>query len=211
MHTEHINYLLPDYLTGRLEPDLLRGVEAHLNECKECVSEMANLRKVLGKVSQDKPYIPSTVYFSTLLPRIRQRLDGKQKRSLWAHPVFVRIVSPLAVAVLAIVMLSRVPFPAERQDPLKSIVADVSTDELEQVVLEQSQHQPGGTLLAENELASLPTGKALENHIKTMGAQTSMWIESEYIPSGVVPRTVNDLDDSELETLLQRLGERTVL
>ncbi|MBI3788029.1 MAG: zf-HC2 domain-containing protein [Ignavibacteriales bacterium] len=211
MPTEHINYLLPDYLTGRLESDLREGVEAHLKECKECVSEMANLREVLGKVAYDKPYIPSTAYFSALLPRIRQRLDGKQKRSLWAHPVFVRIVSPLAVAVLAIVMLSRVPFPAERQDPLKSIVADVSTDELEQVVLEQSQHQPGGTLLAENELASLPTGKALENHIKTIGAQTTTWIESESIPSGVVPRTVNDLDDSELEMLLQRLGERTVL
>ncbi|MBI3586776.1 MAG: hypothetical protein HY088_06570 [Ignavibacteriales bacterium] len=172
---------------------------------------MKNLREVLGKISQDKPYAPSAMYFSALLPQIRQRLDAKHERSFWIHPMFVRIVAPLAVAIFVIVMLSRVPFPAEQQNPLKSIVADVSTDELEQVVLEQSQHQTGGTLLMENELASLPSGKALENHITTIGSQTTVWIDAEVIPSGVVPRAINDLDDSELETLLQQLGERTVL
>lgn len=211
MHTEHIKYLLPDYVTGRLEPDVQKGVEAHLKACNECVSEMENLREVLGNISQDKPYVPSARYFSALLPRIRQRLDANHERSFWTHPMFIRIIAPLAVAVLAIVMLSRVPFPAEQQNPLKSIVADVSTDELEQVVLEQSQHQAGGALLMENELASLPTGKALENHMTAIGSQTAVWIDSEVIPNGVVPRAVNDLDDSELETLLQQLGERTVL
>ncbi len=211
MHTEHIKHFLPDYVTGSLEPDLQQGIEAHLKTCPACISEMKSLQEILKKVSQDTPQAPSAMYFNSLLPQIRQRLDAQQKRSFWTHPVFVRIVVPLAVAVLAIVMLSRLPFPAEQQNPLKSIVADVSTDELEQVVLEQSQHQPGGTLLAENELASFPTGKALEKHMTTVGSQTAVWIDSEGIPSGIVPRAVNDLDDSELETLLQRLGERTVL
>lgn len=210
MHTEHIKYLLPDYVTGRLEPDLQNGVEAHLNTCQECVAEMKNLQEILRKISQDKPYAPATMYFNALLPRIRQRLDAKRKQSVWAHPVFVRVVAPLAVAVLAIVMLSRMPFPAEQQDPLKSIVADVSTDELEQVVLEQVQRQPGGMLFTENELAMLPSGRSLEQQLQSIAKGTS-WIDSEPAPNNGILSGIDELSDSELETLLQRLGERAIL
>ena len=106
----HVEYLLPDYVNDRLEESLQPGVEEHLAECAACRAELEVLREAFAALRSQQIFPPSKVYFSTILPRVRQRLEEKEARPFYAHPLFSRILVPVAAGALVLFVLLRSPF-----------------------------------------------------------------------------------------------------
>lgn len=215
MRTEHIKYLLPDYVNGRLDEELREAVESHLRTCTQCREEMEALRDAFEYLRTHAPERPSASYFATILPRVRQRLERKETGSFLSHPLFVRLVAPLAVAALAIVLLLHVPFfrtESEREiNPLRSVVTGTSTEEIAQAVLEHSRQQPLGNDLSEGEISSLVAAQVIRHQFLEEEIDLQSASSLEPLFNSASTHAIEELSESEVDALLQRLGERTIL
>mgnify|MGYP001606386951 FL=1 len=214
MRTEHIKYLLPDYLNRRLDEELREAVESHLRTCTQCREEMEALRDAFEYLRTHAPERPSASYFATILPRVRQRLERKETGSFLSHPLFVRLVAPLAVAALAIVLLLRVPFfrtESEREvNPLRSVVTGTSTEEIAQAVLEHSRQQPLSNNLS-GEISSLIAEQVIRHQFLEDEIDLQSASSLEPLFNSASTHAIEELTESEVDALLQRLGERTIL
>jgi hypothetical protein len=213
--TEHIKYLLPDYVNGHLGAELLEGVESHLRACGQCREEMESLRDVFAYLAAHVPERPSASYYASILPRVHQRLEQKEAGSLLSHPLIVRLVAPLACAVLAIVLLLHVPFPGTESgrdvNPLQSVVSETSTEELAQAVLEHFRQQPLANNVSEGEISSLIAAHVLRPQVLVEEIDFHSAGSLEPLFSSSSTQAIEGLTESEVDALLQRLGERTIL
>jgi hypothetical protein len=65
---------------------------------------MESLRDVFAYLGAHVPERPSASYYASIMPRVHQRLEQEETGSLFSHPLIVRLVAPLACAMLAIVL-----------------------------------------------------------------------------------------------------------
>ena len=215
MRTEHVDYLLPDYVSGRLEEPLREGLELHLRDCPHCREELEAVQEVFGYLQSSEASHPSDSYYSSILPRVRQRLEEKREGSFLSHPLFIRLVSPLAAAIVAIVLLLHVPFPKTEVEtdtnPLRSLVREASAAELAEAVLEQARKQPLINAVTEDEISSLVAAQAMSQEIfvQSLEPQAATFLEPLF--NGSVTQGIEELTETELDALLQKLGERTIL
>ena len=74
---EHSYYrsILSDYALGEINDELKDDVRSHLDGCAECSGELEKINNTLELYR--KPYfdIPGAAYFSSLLPRIREKSE----------------------------------------------------------------------------------------------------------------------------------------
>lgn len=213
MRTQHIEYLLPDYLNHRLEDDLRPGVEQHLQECAACRGELEMLRTAFREIEAHQDSGPPEGYFSTVLPRVRERLENREAKSILAHPLILRLVAPLAAGALALIIMLHLPFPANNteaeQNPLRPIMHGVTTDELVDVVLDQA-HRQSLNALGEGEASSILATRILHGEHLLADAEPLPHV-GEPVLGGGMPEGLEQLSDSEIEAIIQRLGERTTL
>lgn len=213
MRTEHIEYLLPDYLTGRLEESLRPGVESHLAECAACRSELEVLREAFQSLRVHHAAEPPTGYFLTLLPHVRERLEGKRAKPFLSHPLVGRLVMPIAVGVLALFIVLRGPFSTTNteleRNPLQPALGGFETDELVDIVLDQAHSQALNTLSEGETSAMLAVPLLHGNHLLTGTEPFSL--TGEPILGAGMPDSLGQFSDSEVEVLIARLGERTIL
>jgi anti-sigma factor RsiW len=215
MHTDHIEYLLPDYVSGKLDEELKEAVELHLRSCVSCRLEADRVREVVLFLDAHRPNAPAPSYFTTVLPRLRRRLQQKESPSLLSRPVVARLALPLAVAALSIVLLLHLPVvPGESGSLLNSMrvaVGDVSADDLTQAVMDESRQHPFVSVLGDHELAAAVPDRIVEQHLFTEDfysqASEAMGPLFDITPS----QAIEGLSDSEIDALLQRLVERTML
>ena len=98
-----IQYNLPDYVRGNVTPGVTADVSAHLATCKPCTSEVAELRDMMVTMEQSKVAPPSPPYWGSILPRLHERLEGKDRQRIpdWV----MRILVPASAALLLVVIL----------------------------------------------------------------------------------------------------------
>ncbi|HAL55469.1 MAG TPA: hypothetical protein DCP63_03040 [Bacteroidetes bacterium] len=213
-HTEHVSYHLPDYTRGALDEELRRVVESHLLRCEACTRELALIRATAVLVDVDESERPSSLYFNSLLPRIRRRLEQKQSRSVLTHPLMVRIVSPLAVASITIIVLLNISSPKEGTIPgqgqLKSIIGDVTADEMALVILEQNGHIPIVGLSDGQDGSQPSSGEAPEVDSQKESEALAL-STSDILQTLTSSSTLVELTDAEVDAVLQRLVERAIL
>lgn len=214
MRIEHIEFLLPDYLNKKLEESLRPGVELHLEQCASCRAELAELRKAFEELEAHQFSGPPDGYFTTVLPRVRERLEKKQAKPWYAHPLLIRIATPLAAGALALVLLTHVPLPvndSEREpNPLQPVLVGVATEELVEVVLDQVHQQLLTTPLGESETSSLLALRVLgRDHL--LADADPLSLTDDPVLGGGGPESLDQLSDSDIDTIVQRLGERTML
>ena len=213
MHTEHVEYLLPDYLNNMLEESLRPWVESHLKECGACRVELENLRSAFHNLSMYQAPPPADDYFSTVLPRVRQRLEKKNPGSFLAHPLVARFAVPLAAGAVMLVILLRVPF-AERSsenehNPLQPVVRGLETGELVDIILDQTNRQ-SLTTQGESETSALLAVPFLRGeHLLASTGQFSL--TDEPILGLGMPEGLDQFSDSDVDALVAQLGERTTL
>lgn len=98
---KHVNILLPDYVLGRLAQEERSLVERHLQSCPLCQEDEREVRLSLERIPPSTKAAPDG-YFSTLLPRIRMRIDTGAKTPGMAWDLLNRLLIPLGVGVAAL-------------------------------------------------------------------------------------------------------------
>jgi hypothetical protein len=103
---EELKNLIPDYITGQISDSdklMLENAMSESAELKELYNEMTG---TLAFVNNIKFSEPSPQYFSTLLPRIHERIQQQEENKFsWANiPAVWKMLVPIAaVVVIAVV------------------------------------------------------------------------------------------------------------
>jgi anti-sigma factor RsiW len=196
-----------------LEESLRPLVESHLEECGACRTELENLRTTFHWLSTYQAPPPADGYFSTILPRVRERLESKKPASFFAHPLVARLAVPLAVGAVMLAILLSVPF-SERgsengHNPLQSVLRGLETDELVDIILDQADRQSLTTQGESETSAFLAVPFLSGDHLLASAGQLSF--ADEPILGSEMPESLDQLTDSDIDVLVAQLGERTIL
>jgi hypothetical protein len=214
VHIEHVESQLPEYLDGTLVGPLREGVDEHLRHCSACRSSLEDLQRTMAMLDRQRTSGPSEIYFATLLPRVRQRLEREESRGLFGAPFVLRFALPVAAAAIALFILLSLPFPTAETEvshnPLQAVVHGSTTDDLVDIVLDMMPLQPLSTPTVEGETSSLLGATILRGDHLLAGADQESPAEGLTFDSGM-PAGLEQLSDADLEVLVQRLGERTTL
>jgi hypothetical protein len=126
----------------------------------------------------------------------------------------MRLALPVGAAVLALFILLSLPFSGNETEPepnpLQSVVHGSTADELVDVILDMVPLQPLSSTTAEGETSSmLGAGILRSEHLLADADEVS--IAPDLTLDERMPEGLEQLDEEELESLMQRLGERTLL
>jgi hypothetical protein len=213
VRTEHVEYLLPDYLSKMLEESLRPWVESHLEECGACRAELENLRGAFSHLDSFEVEPPHDGYFTTVLPRVRERLQGEKSIPFYSHPLFTRFAVPLAAGALLLVILFRVPFALRETDrehnPLQPVVRGLENEEVVEAILDQF-HRQAISAQGENETSALLAVPLLRSDHLLAGAD-QLSLSNESVLDVGLPENLDQLSASDVDILVARLGERTML
>ncbi len=214
MRTAHIEYLLPEYLNGTLADSHRPGVEEHLKYCSSCRTELAELRQTMEMLEDRGTAEPPSGYFTTVLPRVRERLEGEESRNVVVNPLLTRLALPIGVAVLVLFIVLSLPFPGNEPEigsnPLQAVVHGSTTDELVDVVLDMVPLQPLSSPTLEVETSSLLGVRLLRGEHLLANVNEASFAE-DFTQDETMSDELEQLNEADLEALVQRLGERTVL
>ncbi len=214
MHTEHIEYLIPEYLDGTLADSLRPGVEEHLQHCGSCRTEFEQLRQTMEMLETQGTVSPPDGYFTTVLPRVRERLERKESRSIFANPLLFRLAIPMGLGALALFIVLSLPFPANEPEvahnPLQAVMHGTTNDELVGVVLDMVTLQPLSSPTVEGETTALLGDRIFRGEHLLANADEAAYV-GELTLDGSMPEELEQLNDADLDALVQRLGEGTPL
>jgi hypothetical protein len=210
---EHVEHLLPEYLNSTLDDVLRPGVEEHLKHCSACAGELAELRQTMEFLDAQATTGPPDGYFTTVLPRVRERMEEKESRNVFANPLIIRLALPIGVAVLALFILLSLPFPAneiEGHNPLQAVMHGSTTQDLVEVVLDMMPLQPLSTPTVEGETSSLLGVRVLRGDHLLANADEAMSAQDLTLDEQML-EGLDQLNESDIEALVQGLGERTAI
>jgi hypothetical protein len=205
----HVDFLLPDFLTGSLSQAETAHVQAHLEHCARCRREREQLEPAMASFNTHDNLAPHPSYFATILPRVRGRIDGDDSRIRWHRPLIERVLLPIAVSALLLFIILSVPTermnPSSSRGTLKPIVQECTQDELTQLESDtqfnySGQHSVQETILEDRLSSAQAVPVSILKDAITDG-------EIDYAVSGMV----ETLPDEELEVVVQQLTERTVV
>jgi anti-sigma factor RsiW len=222
VHTDHVEYLLPDYVNGKLEEGLNEAVESHLRSCASCRLEEERVREAVLFLHAERPPVPAPSYFVTILPRVRQRLEHTESRPVFSRPLAStpsrlvgRLALPLAAAAVAIALLLQFPIVpgggGSYLNSMKLAVGDLSSDDLAQAVLDESRQHPFVSVLGDREVAAAVPDRVVEQHLFTRDFYSQTAEVTGPLFELTASQTIEGLSDSEIDALLQRLAERAML
>lgn len=208
MHTRHVEHLLPDYAADRLDDATMSGIERHLTECSRCRSEAEMLRETFRALAGNHIQSPSSAYFPSILPRVRERLEDRRMFPRTAWELGAKLALPLAVAVLAIVLLSHVRVDTRPEsttpDALRAVIDGIEAEELVDIALDQLQRQTLEDPVGESEATALLAEPILRGgeYLSDSDLQNDRILENNATDG------LEHLSDAEVETILVRLSER---
>ncbi|MBI5214339.1 MAG: zf-HC2 domain-containing protein [Ignavibacteriae bacterium] len=128
MKCSDVEILLPDYVVNKLSNGQYSGVQSHLENCPVCRSTANEFSYLLVGMKKFRPKEPSELYFSTILPRVHQRLEAKQKQFQIPEYLF-RFIMPVAMTVVLVM------FAVNYQpSPNVNIVKETEMQSLESVL-----------------------------------------------------------------------------
>ncbi|MBI2618633.1 MAG: zf-HC2 domain-containing protein [Ignavibacteriales bacterium] len=224
MSNERINHpefqhMLPDYLTQSLDEEQRDKLEQHLEVCADCRATVESLKRLFGKLASRAPAVPPVNYFSTVLPRIRVRLQFSKRPSILSRLFPVRRaldssiqllvdrwLAPIVTVVITVVLVSHIELgESESGNGLRSVVNSLTADELAEVFVGQAQEESLTSLGVVDVFSADVLNQAEAQEL--FGAILDDETIDEYVPLQGFP----ELNEREVETLLQRLKERTML
>jgi hypothetical protein len=214
VHTEHVSILLPDFIHGSLGDEFTIGIEEHVRTCASCRTELDELRRTIAIIAQDQRVdIPSS-YFTSVLPRVRQRLEEKQGIRTYWNPVMTKLAVPAVTAVLAIALLWHVPFSVsvvDQVNPLKAIAESATPEEFADILREQSSSSEWNSIQTRAASQVLMNEKFVKRqlvHEALAGPSSSPLGDIAELSS---QQLLTDLDESDVDEILQRLGKMEIL
>jgi hypothetical protein len=200
-----------DYITDHLDEYDRDQVRLHLQQCSECQNHYNELIAAYDALQHTQKVLPSSAYYSTILPRVQERLMG-HRDSLWSdRKITSRLILPLAVSALLLILLIRTPsdFSSEHEqtDALFQAVKDYSVDEVVQAV---SNEYAGSSVLSNPEVVSEGIAEHLRGDHFIREALLKQ-IESDEIVDMDIEGVLSGLNREQAEQLLSGLTGREML
>jgi hypothetical protein len=205
---KHVNELMADFVVGGLDVGTRLDVEAHLAVCPSCRREIDEVQKVFGALSERAFPEPPAYYFASLRARILARLD--HPRWDWLRTVFTsRLFAPAAAGGLALALLLQVQLFPERETSRVGILSAVDQGEILDAV--RWPHGSAGGLQIEDLAATSSAVAGLERELARVLLSSNGSVLWNDVGGTDTRYFLESLQDDELNELLQRLKERTII
>ncbi len=197
MNNDELYQLLIDYAEGTLDETGRKRVEAELKKSHKVRMDLELLRSTLGYLQhQDEESVPNH-YFSSFLPRVREKIEQKKEFHRFIIPLWLQKVSaPLsAVAVLvALFGMYNLFMPDTSQQELSLIVRETEQKEVDQLVTIGTPFEVVATTVSSSTFNSqiladelLATASLYENVISDV-------------------QILSQLDEQDVELIVRQLG-----
>lgn len=211
MHTEHVQYDLMDYVTNRLNAKERQRVDQHLQNCSVCKNQFMELAATERFLKQSRTISPPSVYYTSILPRVRERL-AVHKRSLRVYgDGFTKIVLPLAVSALFVMVLMRLPVDSISESPQTEALHQVVIDLNDVEVVQAVEHEYTGYSLSPNlEISAAGVAEHLRGD-RFLKSAVSKQIENEEVSDMDFEEIISNLDQEQIDKVLSGLSERNIL
>jgi len=200
-----------DYITNRLCAEEHNRVEKHLQKCSECNNDYNRLLAADIALKQGHITEPASIYYTTILPRVRERLVSSQ-RSIWSYGGNIaKIILPLAVSALLVVLLIRVPSnissESSKNETLLQSVKDLNDEDVVQAV---EKEYAGTSLYLNQEVAAAGVAEHLQGD-GFLKSAVSKQIDNEETADMDFEEMISDLNGKQIEQVLFGLSERNML
>jgi hypothetical protein len=216
MKCRDVEYLLVELADGTLDAERKAGVEEHLAQCEECSMDAALLKETFDALRSEVTELPPTHYFSTLLPKIRTRLEKKERSRGFILPAWLeKAAAPVAVLAMGVIVIGlfRAFEPTEDFSPLKTIVSQLPGDEMAALVTTSEPFSSGDFGLSSSEkiLEATPNANVIADNMKmdliagdVSGQQTEIGIPTD-------DKVIEELDDETVSQVIDRMNEQSSL
>jgi hypothetical protein len=234
-NTEEIKLLLPDYISGNIEPENKMLVDEAMKSSPELQELMNEMSGTFGFVSKVKYREPDPAYWTNLLPRIHERIEqAETKKFSWEKilsywKVFVPVTAVIILAVLYFTVLNNNDNSTLTEKKIENIIPDsnkkIETPEKKEIVKETENIKTENIIekksikpVYRNKEKQIVTPE-IENIVKDNQkqqddfediVQTDIDEESVFTGStaGVeeeIENSLSNLDDNEKDRLVQEL------
>jgi hypothetical protein len=111
LEIEKIKFLLPDYITGTLTEEEAQMVKNAIDVSEEVKGLYLDMKSALDFAGSVKYEEPAPQYWNNLLPRIHEKIDEREQKSLAKNPLSYiwKVLVPVA-AVILIFIIYRISF-----------------------------------------------------------------------------------------------------
>jgi hypothetical protein len=141
-----MKYSLMDYITGHLNDSELNQVRLHVDQCSECRNQLEAFLTIQKALQQSSQTRPGSAYYSSILPRVQERLANQRTSYRNERWVTSAILLPLAVSVLFVTLLIRMPSESlsghRNMHTLSEAVKEFTADEVYQAVTNEYSGSP---------------------------------------------------------------------
>lgn len=173
MRCDDVVVNLPDYLLGKIEPNLCKCIERHLETCARCSAELEEMRepvRLLGEAGYEE--YPET-FWDELQSSIIEKVTKPAPAVRWKVPAFAGALAALLLIIgVGLFQLSRKP--ASKSEPT-SIVALAAS-------------------LSPEQAAALPSMNV--NYIDAVSSQASVFDEIDAVDDSLQQAIVNAMWNS---------------
>jgi hypothetical protein len=211
VHNTHRKYALMDYVTGHLEESEINEIRLHLEQCSECQHHYTELYAVHHVVEQTQKPFMSSAYYSSIIPRIQERLSSQRNDDWIDKKVTSAVILPLVVSVLCVVLLTRIPSESligYRSDgTLTDAVKDFTSEE---VVLAVSNESAGSWISPSQEVVY----EGIEEHLRGdsfFREALVQQIDTEEIDETDIGGVLSSMNGEQADLILSGLTERELL
>jgi hypothetical protein len=214
VHTGHVNTLLPDFALGKLNEEDIVGVEAHLEGCAQCRMDLAELKETFASIGLGRNAAVPASYFSSILPRVHERLEQRQRSRWMISPVVEKIALPLGAAIVIAILAWNVPglkTSIRTEGSLATVMDSASPSEIAEIIRNDIPSQDWSSFTDALIAHALANDKYVQQEL-VEEALTSEVTSPFNVYADVSPQQfLNGLDEPEANTVLQQLGQRKSL
>lgn len=216
MKCRDVEPMLVDLADGTLSPEEKALVDDHVAHCAGCAMDVALLKETFAVLRTEVQELPPEHYFSNLLPKVRLRIDAKERPWGFAFPAWIgKMTAPLTVSAMALVVVAlfRAFEPGDEHSPLRSIVEQIPGDEIASIVVSPTEPTGGEYGVPETQvlLEALPNANGIADKMKSELLAGELPLVQTEAGTLSVEKTLDDLDDDTVSQVLDRMNGNTTL
>ncbi len=153
---------------------------------------------------------PTSIYYSTILPRLRRRLVS-HRRFDFGYSYGTSIILPIAVSILLVFFLIRIPTESSTEavqtEALHQAVKDLNEEEIVQAV---EKEYAVLALSPNQEVAAAGVAEHLQGD-RFLKSAISKQIDSGEVAEMDVEGMISDLNGEQVDQVLSGLSKRNIL
>jgi len=206
--------MLPDYIRGLLDEQATAGVEEHLLHCPVCRSELAEVKSTLASIKDSGMKDVPQSYFTSILPRVHRRLDQRRNRGWMLHPLVSKVALPLGAAIVASILVWRMPVPSglsPGENSLAAVVDSATPEEIVQIVRDDIPFQDWSSLNTTIIARALTDDRFVQRELVEEALASDVTSPFNVFADVSPQQILSDFDEVDANEVLQRLGHKESL